>query len=75
MARMADPLLNAPAMTMNRLRIVVSDLPARARPIDPEDLGRIFGGCGTKGQFCLFDSHCCKGGCVASFMNYGGACA
>ena len=47
-------------MTNQRLRISLSDLPARARPLGEDAIAKIFGGCVGEGQECRVDWDCCS---------------
>ena len=43
-----------------RLRIKIDGLPLRARKLNPDELGAVFGGCDANGAECSADKGCCS---------------
>jgi len=50
-------------MRDQRVRISLSDLPARARQLTDAQLQNVFGGCEGYGMTCRGDLDCCSGNC------------
>jgi hypothetical protein len=50
-----------------RERIVLGALPARAKPLDEQQMSAVFGGCGQQWAPCTDSCDCCQGyGCSVS---------
>ena len=57
-----------------RLRITLSDLPPRARPLDAAQLKDVFGGCSHHLEGCRGNFDCCSGSCIDAGPNRLGRC-
>jgi hypothetical protein len=64
-------------MWQQRDAVRIEELPPRARKLHPDELSKVFGGCGADGQRCGFSQDCCSGKCgfpTPTMMNSTAVC-
>lgn len=47
-------------MSARNVRIEITDLPSRARQLNPEEVRHVFGGCSGRNEYCQMTSDCCQ---------------